>query len=159
MQLEPMTPRRVGVPRRPRLAKGDKPHVAAPRSERRDDDPDIDGRIRTILVVDDDSDLVEALRIWLEEEGFATQGARNGKAALDLLRTQPLPDLVLLDLLMPIMDGCDLYDVIRCDQAFQSIAVIAMTALGDLPKTRYMPQVLRKPLDYRRLLSAIRLAR
>ena len=57
------------------------------------------------------------------------------------------------------MDGCDLYDIIRCDDAFESIAVIAMSALGELPKTRTLPQVLRKPLDPERLLSAIRLVR
>ena len=118
-----------------------------------------DGRIKTILVVDDDRDLVEALCVMLEQEGYATQSAQNGKVALDQLRAGPLPDLVLLDLMMPIMDGCDLYDVIRGDDAFQSIAVIAMSALGELPKTRTLPQVLRKPLDAERLLSAIRLAR
>ena len=87
------------------------------------------------------------------------QIAQNGQEALDQLRTQPLPDLVLLDLMMPVMDGCDLYDIIRCDDALDSISVIAMSALGELPKTRTLPQVLRKPLDPERLLSAIRLAR
>jgi hypothetical protein len=57
------------------------------------------------------------------------------------------------------MDGCDLYDIIRCDDALQSIAVIAMSALGELPKTRTLPQVLRKPLQLDRLLSAILQAR
>jgi len=95
----------------------------------------------------------------LEQEGYSTRSAQNGKEALDQLRAEPLPDLILLDLMMPVMDGCDLYDVVRCDNAFQSIAVIAMSALGELPKTRTLPQVLRKPLDAERLLSAIRLAR
>jgi len=118
-----------------------------------------DGRVKTILVVDDDRDLVETLCVMLEQEGYSTRSAQNGKEALDQLRAEPLPDLILLDLMMPVMDGCDLYDVVRCDNAFQSIAVIAMSALGELPKTRTLPQVLRKPLDAERLLSAIRLAR
>jgi len=122
-------------------------------------DIDPDGRIRTILVVDDDRDLVESLCVLLEQEGFAPQSAQNGKEALDHLRSQPLPDLILLDLMMPVMDGCDLYDIIRGGDEFQSIAVIAMSALGELPKTRTLPQVLRKPLEPERLLSAIRLAR
>jgi CheY-like chemotaxis protein len=122
-------------------------------------DPQAVGRIKTILVVDDDRELVEALCTWLEQEGFTTESAQDGKEALDLLRSRPLPDLILLDLMMPVMDGCDLYDIIRGDDAFQSIAVIAMSALGELPKTRTLPQVLRKPLDPQRLLSAIRLAR
>jgi CheY-like chemotaxis protein len=125
----------------------------------RNGDPQGDGRIKTILVVDDDPGLVESLCIWLGQEGFTTQSAQNGKEALDLLRSGPLPDLVLLDLMMPVMDGCDLYDIIRCDDAFESIAVIAMSALGELPKTRTLPQVLRKPLDPERLLLAIRLVR
>jgi CheY-like chemotaxis protein len=127
--------------------------------ELRNGDPQGDGRIKTILVVDDDPGLVESLCIWLEQEGFTTQSAQNGKEALDLIRSGPLPDLILLDLMMPVMDGCDLYDIIRCDDAFESIAVIAMSALGELPKTRTLPQVLRKPLDPERLLSAIRLVR
>src|SRR6478672_11448391 len=89
-----------------------------------------DGRIRTILVVDDDRDLVESLCVMLELEGYVTHSAQNGKEALDQLRAGPLPDLILLDLMMPVMDGCDLYDVIRVDDVFQSIAVIAMSALG-----------------------------
>jgi CheY-like chemotaxis protein len=127
--------------------------------ERRDEDPQANGHIRTILVVDDDSDLSESLCIWLEQEGFKTQSARNGSEALEQLRTRPLPDLILLDLMMPVMDGFDLYDLIRRDDALHSIAVIAMSALGELPKTRTLPQVLRKPLEPERLLSAIRFAR
>jgi len=142
-----------------RLGKRDMPEISAPLAERRNGAPRADRRIRSILVVDDDRDLVESLCIWLEEEGFTTQGAPNGKEALEQLRTKALPDLILLDLMMPVMDGWDLYDIIRCDEKFQSIAVIAMSALGELPKTRSLPQVLRKPLEQERLLSAIRLAR
>src|SRR5258706_13039410 len=120
------------------------PKTSAPLGERHHNgDPQADERIKTILVVDDDPDLVESLCIWLQQEGFTTQAAENGQEALEHLRRGPLPDLVLLDLMMPVMDGCDFYDVVRGDDAFQSIAVIAMSALGELPKTRSLPQVLR----------------
>jgi CheY-like chemotaxis protein len=147
------------MPLQHRLAKRDTPEFSAPLGEGRTGGPRADGRIKTILVVDDDPDLLESLCPWLEEEGFTTQSASNGKEALDCLRTKALPDLILLDLMMPVMDGWDLYDIIRCEEAFQSIAVLAMSALGELPKTRTLPQVLRKPLDPERLLSAIHLAR
>jgi CheY-like chemotaxis protein len=125
----------------------------------RNPEPQANGGIRTILVVDDDRDLLDSLCTLLEEEGFVTERAQNGKEALERLRTSDLPDLILLDLMMPVMNGCDLYDIIRADDVLQSIAVIAMSALGELPKTRSLPQVLRKPLDPERLLTAIRLAR
>lgn len=61
-------------------------------------------RPSTVLVVDDDPDILEALSEILEAEGFEIRRARNGKEALDRLEPDP-PQLVLLDLMMPVMDG------------------------------------------------------
>ncbi|NVJ06075.1 response regulator [Myxococcus sp. AM001] len=57
-----------------------------------------------VLVVDDDPDILEALSEILEAEGFEIRRARNGKEALDRLEPEP-PNLILLDLMMPVMDG------------------------------------------------------
>jgi DNA-binding response OmpR family regulator len=59
---------------------------------------------RRVLVVDDDPDILDALSEILEAEGYDVQRARNGREALQRLE-QGLPDLVLLDLMMPVMDG------------------------------------------------------
>jgi len=62
------------------------------------------GMARRVLVVDDDPDILDALSEILEAEGYDVQRARNGREALQRLE-QGLPDLVLLDLMMPVMDG------------------------------------------------------
>ena len=62
------------------------------------------GVARRVLVVDDDPDILDALSEILEVEGYHVQRARNGREALQRLE-QELPDLVLLDLMMPVMDG------------------------------------------------------
>jgi len=62
------------------------------------------GLARRVLVVDDDPDILDALSEILEAEGYDVQRARNGREALQRLE-QGLPDLVLLDLMMPVMDG------------------------------------------------------
>ena len=59
---------------------------------------------RRVLVVDDDPDILDALSEILEVEGYHVQRARNGREALQRLELG-LPDLVLLDLMMPVMDG------------------------------------------------------
>ena len=60
---------------------------------------------KIILVVEDDASLREALAHFLQGVGHTVAVARNGKEALDYLRQAPLSDLILLDLLMPVMDG------------------------------------------------------
>jgi CheY-like chemotaxis protein len=61
---------------------------------------------RRVLVVDDDPDILDALSEILEVEGYAVERARNGREALQRIE-QKLPDLVLLDLMMPVMDGSE----------------------------------------------------
>jgi len=61
-------------------------------------------KLRRVLVVDDDPDILDALAEILETEGYEVQRARNGREALQRLE-QGLPDLILLDLMMPVMDG------------------------------------------------------
>src|SRR5438477_406541 len=64
----------------------------------------------TILVVEDDTDLVTLLRRWLERGKHAVEHAGDGQAALDALKTDPLPSLVVLDVMLPKMDG---FEVLR----------------------------------------------
>jgi len=80
-----------------------------------------------VLVVDDDADLRQLLRRALEREGFVVSEAENGHVALDHVREAP-PGLVLLDLLMPTMDGFEFVHEFRREEAYRSIPIIVLTA-------------------------------
>jgi len=88
----------------------------------------------TVLVVDDDHDLREAVSTVLEERGFHILGACNGREALDLLRGDgERPSAILLDLMMPVMDGLQFREEQLSDPELSPIPVIVMTAHGRSP--------------------------
>lgn len=114
----------------------------------------------TILIVDDDHDLRESLREILEEEGFETIGASNGKEAIELLKSgdQPRPRVILLDIMMPKMTGLAVMDYLRRDISYGKTPIIFMTAFRTLVGTDEKARVLYKPFSIDRVLSAIRQA-
>ena len=83
----------------------------------------------TILVVDDNSDNVEILRAFLESRGFAISEARDGRTALARLE-EIKPDLVLLDVMMPGMDGWEVCRVIKQHPQLGDTKVVMVTAKG-----------------------------
>ncbi|HEY8038842.1 MAG TPA: response regulator [Polyangiaceae bacterium] len=83
---------------------------------------------RSLLVVEDDDDIREALVLTLSREGFRVTACANGREALDLLREQGKPDLILLDLMMPVMDGWQFRVEQKEDPELSSIPVIALSA-------------------------------
>jgi CheY-like chemotaxis protein len=85
-----------------------------------------------ILVVDDVADNREVLRRRLEREGHAVETAEHGRRALDLVAQRPY-DLVLLDVLMPELDGYAVLDALKGDAATRDIPVIMLSALDELP--------------------------
>src|SRR3954471_17948717 len=83
----------------------------------------------TVIVVDDDNDIRGAICDMLHDEGYSTVQASNGKEALELLReTSERPHLILLDLMMPIMDGWEFLMDIDDDPALHRIPVALMSA-------------------------------
>lgn len=70
-------------------------------------------RTPSILVVDDDPDICEALELLLGRQGFAVQTGRHGGAALQMMEEGLSPDAILLDLMMPVMDGVEFLDALR----------------------------------------------
>jgi len=115
-----------------------------------------------ILVVDDDFELRESLCAALEEEGFAVAGAGNGREALDYLRresrSQHSPSVVLLDLMMPVMNGWEFRAEQRRDPAIASIPVVILSAFARATdeELRDVETFLRKPVDMPTLLEALR---
>ncbi|MFA4029805.1 MAG: hypothetical protein GDYSWBUE_001099 [Candidatus Fervidibacterota bacterium] len=79
-----------------------------------------------ILAVDDDRAVIELLRVCLEHEGFKVITAMDGLQALMLLRRYN-PDVVILDIYMPVLDGWGVLEVIRSDERFRDLPVILLT--------------------------------
>jgi two-component system chemotaxis response regulator CheY len=113
-----------------------------------------------ILVVDDDPDILEALSEILEAEGFEIRRARNGKEALERLEPDP-PRLILLDLMMPVMDGWEFAQRMRQRPVFSSIPIIVLSADRNVgPKAQDIGAVghLAKPFELNDLLEMVRRA-
>jgi CheY-like chemotaxis protein/signal transduction histidine kinase len=112
-------------------------------------------RKRTVLVVDDDYDLRETMRDVLEEEGYVVQTASNGQDALDRLQEGEAPEVVLLDLMMPVMDGWHFLDEIARDRALADIPVVVMSASKEGLRSFGDKVFLSKPLDYHNLIATV----
>jgi two-component system phosphate regulon response regulator PhoB len=85
----------------------------------------------TILIVDDEKELVEILDYNLRREGYATRLAYNGTEALRQAALSPVPDLVLLDLMLPDIPGTEVCKQIRATKATANIPVLMLTAKGE----------------------------
>lgn len=116
--------------------------------------------LQTLLVVDDDLDIRDALQDVFELEGYAVLLAADGLEALAQLRqVETPPGLILLDLMMPRMDGFAFREALRHDSALSDIPVLVASADLDIKGAAEGLDVagwLRKPLDLSELLSAVK---
>lgn len=111
---------------------------------------------KNILVVDDDLDIRIALSELLEDEGYTVGTAANGFEALTYLREHPLTFLVLLDLMMPMMDGFQFRAEQKNNPKIASIPVIVMTAQPNLkPGAIDIQEIIPKSLSLDKLVDAI----
>jgi len=83
---------------------------------------------KKILIVDDNPDLIRILQVQLEDMGYDTVQATNGMQAVDIATAQ-LPDLILMDIIMPVMGGYEATRLIRQNPKTSSIPILAVTAL------------------------------
>jgi CheY-like chemotaxis protein len=113
---------------------------------------------RRVLIVDDYPDLRRSLTILLQEAGYQVTTAAHGQEALELLRTEPLPHLILLDLVMPVMHGWEFRRRQRQDPGLASIPVVVISG-GEAPPPESgfidAASYLLKPIDYDVLLTTI----
>jgi len=82
----------------------------------------------SILIVEDDEEIAYLLKFMLEREGYAVAHAIDGKEAIRLIDSMPVPKLVLLDVMLPYHDGFQLIDYIRRKESWQGIPVVMLTA-------------------------------
>jgi CheY-like chemotaxis protein len=108
---------------------------------------------RPLLIVEDDEAVREAMRDALEEEGYPITCAADGGQALELLARGPRPRLILLDLMMPVMNGWELLKVLRDSATLAGIPVVILSAAaGDAALG--VPTV-KKPINVQTLLRLI----
>lgn len=112
---------------------------------------------RSILLVEDDTGIRDSIAECLESEGYDVAPFANGKEALRWLRTAAPPDLIVVDLVMPVMNGAELIDELRGDVTLRDIPVVLMTAAVATAATP-LPRAngyLSKPFDLGALLDTV----
>ncbi|MEQ1918358.1 MAG: response regulator [Elusimicrobiota bacterium] len=119
-----------------------------------------------IMVVDDEPDIVTLLRFALEKEGYTVTEAGNGQIALERLGLEPvmpelpLPDLIVLDIMMPVMDGYQLNMRLQTEPRGKEIPILVLTAKGQKMRDLFemAPNVaayVQKPFDPKMLRELI----
>jgi len=113
-----------------------------------------------VLIVDDSQDIRNLLKIILESKGYSTHCSSNGEEALSSLNLgSRLPDVILLDLRMPVMSGYDFIMQQRKNLALKDIPIIVMSGDDDTSLTRAQADpenILRKPISMSSILEAVK---
>lgn len=110
---------------------------------------------QSILVVEDDEDIRSAMIDVLEAEGYHAEAATNGAEALELLHRISKPCLVLLDMMMPIMNGREFLDKVMEDSYLAPIPVLIVSAIADKSNTEGAVGFLKKPVDIDMVLKMV----
>lgn len=109
-----------------------------------------------VLIIDDDQPTRDALSAVLEGEGHAVSQAANGREALDLLAHIALPDVVLLDMMMPVMTGWRFIEIVRSHPIFRALALVVVSSASDeWLEVTGARAIVRKPLNLDRLLRLL----
>jgi two-component system, chemotaxis family, chemotaxis protein CheY len=113
---------------------------------------------KTVLLVDDDQAILEMMRDVLEIEGYRVAVAKNGQDAITQLRTlDDKPSLIVLDLMMPILNGWEFLDFQRSQTQFSKIPIVICSAYFESAKSIKPSAVVPKPVQLEPLLSAVKL--
>jgi CheY-like chemotaxis protein len=110
-----------------------------------------------VLVVDDDPDLVAICSLILESEGYTVESARNGSEAVDKLQDHDDIDLVLLDVMMPVLDGLSVCKMVKRDPRTKDLPVVLISASSVLrEKGKHLADaVIEKPFDIDDLITTV----
>ncbi|MFL9928628.1 response regulator [Paraburkholderia sp. RL18-103-BIB-C] len=111
--------------------------------------------MKTILVVDDEFDILTVWRLLLERHGYAVMTASNGAVALEQIRTRR-PDIIVSDCMMPVMSGFQLCAALNADPELRSIPILLCSAASDIPmQPNPIIAYARKPLSFDTLLAML----
>jgi|SRR5215217_2733652 len=115
--------------------------------------------METVLVVDDEQGILEALADLLREEGYRVLTASHGREALERM-SELRPDLVLTDWMMPVLDGPALIERIRAEPSWAGVSLLGMSAVDVGPLRVQYPGIpfLQKPFDIPALMKQVRKA-
>ncbi|VTU21878.1 response regulator transcription factor [Variovorax sp. RA8] len=113
-----------------------------------------------VLIADDEPNIVISLEFLMKREGYDVSIARDGQQALDAIRTLR-PDLVLLDVMMPVKSGIEVLQAVRADEAFAGTRILMLTAKGretDIAKGLALgaDAYMTKPFSTRELAERVR---
>ena len=114
--------------------------------------------MKTIVVADDEFGLVDVLAITLADPGYQVHTADNGKRALETMREHP-PDLLILDCMMPVLDGPGVLQAMRDDPNLSQVPVVLTSGMPESvvrSKCDGFLKFLRKPFDFVETLGAVR---
>ena len=106
----------------------------------------------TVLIVDDEEGIRESLRDIFEDEGYQVQVASDGVEAMQLLSDE-LPCVVILDIIMPRMDGVEVWNAMKADSKLAAIPIVVTTS--DPNRAPQGALTMRKPIDLTRLISTV----
>jgi CheY-like chemotaxis protein len=117
-------------------------------------------RKKRVLVVEDDQPILSSLVEVLEEEGYSVVGTRNGQEALEHLKNaSELPNLILLDLMMPVKDGIAFREEQELDPRIAQIPVLLMSADSQLETKKYrvgLQHHIKKPIDLDHFIETVK---
>lgn len=121
---------------------------------------DLSERQRTLLVVEDDEDTSEVLRMWLETDGYEVVTAASGWEAVQLA-VRGGYDAILMDMSLPMLDGMGALRLIRAHEALRPVPVVALTAYdAAYPRAEALEaecdEYMVKPIDFGRLATVLR---
>jgi CheY-like chemotaxis protein len=112
--------------------------------------------VHRVLVVEDDATLRAVIRLVLEREGYEIDEAPHGSAALSAMADE-MPDVALVDLKMPVMDGAELIRRMRADTRLEAIPIVLMTGFGhSIDGGHGADAVVTKPFEAKGLLECLR---
>ena len=110
----------------------------------------------SILLIEDEMDIRTVLKDALEWEGYHVYTASNGKEGIEILHEIPAPCLIVLDLMMPVMNGWEFADALETDRAYADVPIVTLSAFSDPGKRIRANGSLRKPVDLDILFALVR---
>jgi len=111
---------------------------------------------KNILLIEDEVDIRTILKDALELEGYRVYTASNGKEGMEILPQMPAPGLILLDLMMPVMNGWEFADAFETYGAYADIPIVTLSAFSDPEKRIRANGAIKKPVDLDLLFALVR---